>query len=47
VVFSQKDTFTLMSYQIVQKGPSFPESIDAKVDRETGRTRSATRVTRR
>jgi hypothetical protein len=37
VVFSQKDTFTLMSYQIVQKGPSFPESIDAKVDRETGR----------
>jgi len=37
VVFSQKDTFTLMSYQIVQKGPSFPESIEAKVDRETGR----------
>src|SRR5205814_1163685 len=37
VVFSQKDTFTLMSYQIVQRGPSFPESIDAKVDRETGR----------
>src|SRR5207245_22068 len=37
VVFSQKDTFTLVSYQLVQKGPSFPESIDAKVDRETGR----------
>ena len=37
VVFSQKDMFTLMSYQIVQKGPSFPESIEAKVDRETGR----------
>src|SRR5882724_6847902 len=37
VVFSQKDTFTLMSYQIVQKGPPFPESIVAKVDRETGR----------
>jgi len=37
VVFSQKDMFTLMSYQIAQKGPSFPESIDAKVDRETGR----------
>ena len=37
VVFSQRDTFTLMSYQLVQKGPSFPESIDAKVDRETGR----------
>lgn len=37
VVFSQRDTFTLMSYRLVQKGPSFPESIDAKVDRETGR----------
>jgi hypothetical protein len=36
VVFSQRDTFTLISYQLVQKGPSFPESIDAKVDRETG-----------
>jgi hypothetical protein len=37
VVFAQKDMFTLMSYQLVQKGPSFPESIEAKVDRETGR----------
>jgi len=37
VVFSQRDTFTLMSYQILQKGPSFPEMIDAKVDRESGR----------
>lgn len=36
VVFSQRDTFTLMSYQIVQKGPAFPETIDAKVDRESG-----------
>jgi hypothetical protein len=37
VVFSQRETFTLMSYQLVQKGPSFPESIDAKIDRESGR----------
>src|SRR5262249_15805856 len=37
VVFSQRDAFTLMSYQLVQKGPSFPESIDGTVDRETGR----------
>jgi hypothetical protein len=37
VVFSQRDTFKLMSYQLLQHGPSFPESIDAKVDRETGR----------
>jgi len=37
VVFSQRDTFTLMLYQILQKGPAFPETIDAQVDRETGR----------
>ena len=37
MVFSQRDAFSLMSYQILQRGPSFPESIDAKVDRETGR----------
>jgi hypothetical protein len=37
VVFSQKDVFALVSYQIVQRGPSFPESIEATVDRETGR----------
>jgi hypothetical protein len=36
IVFSQRDRFTLISYQLVQKGPSFPEFIDAKVDRETG-----------
>jgi hypothetical protein len=37
VVFSQRDTFTLISYQLVQKGPSFPESIEATIDRESGR----------
>jgi hypothetical protein len=37
LTFSQKDVFTLMSYHIVQRGPSFPESIDARVDRRTGR----------
>jgi hypothetical protein len=37
VVFSQRDMFTLVSYQIVQRGPSFPESIEAKVDRDSGR----------
>ena len=29
VVFSQRDTFTLTSYQILLKGPSFPEMIEA------------------
>jgi hypothetical protein len=37
VVFSQRDVFTLLSYGIVQKGPSFPETIEATVDRASGR----------
>jgi hypothetical protein len=37
VVFSQNMVFTLLSYQIVQRGPSFPESLEATVSRETGR----------
>src|SRR2546429_4219864 len=37
VVFSQKDVFSLMSYQMTQRGPSFSDSIDAKADRETAR----------
>ena len=37
VVYSQRDVFTLLSYRLVQRGPSFPETMDATVDRETGR----------
>lgn len=37
VVFSQRDVFTLLSYRIVQRGPSFPETVEASVDRTTGR----------
>jgi hypothetical protein len=37
VVFSQRHVFTLLSYRIVQRGPSFPETIEASVDRATGR----------
>lgn len=37
VVFSQGAAFTLLSYRIVQKGPSFPETLEASIDRETGR----------
>jgi len=33
VLFSQKSVFELLRYHIVQRGPSFPESIDARVDR--------------
>jgi hypothetical protein len=37
VVFSQRDVFTLLSYRIVQRGPSFPETLEGTVDRATGR----------
>ena len=37
VVFSQTNVFALLRYHIVQRGPSFPESIDARVDRASGR----------
>jgi hypothetical protein len=35
VTFSQREVFTLLSYRIVQRGPSFPETIEASIDRET------------
>jgi hypothetical protein len=37
VVFSQRDVFTVLSYQILQRGPSFPEEIEATIDRASGR----------
>jgi hypothetical protein len=37
LTFSQTDTFTLHTYRLVQRGPSFPESLDATIDRETER----------
>jgi hypothetical protein len=37
VVFSQQRVFALLSYRLIQRGPSFPESLDAFVDRESGR----------
>jgi hypothetical protein len=37
VVFSQRGVFTLLTYRLVQRGPSFPETIEAFIDRETGR----------
>lgn len=36
VAFSQQRVFTLISYHLIQQGPSFPEQIDASVDRGTG-----------
>jgi hypothetical protein len=46
VVFSQVDVFTLMSYQLVQRGPSFPAQLNVSIDRGTGEytVRSKTRA---
>jgi hypothetical protein len=35
VTFAQREIFTLLSYRIVQRGPSFPETLEASIDRET------------
>jgi hypothetical protein len=37
VVFSQRDRFMLQNYRIVQRGPSFPETLEASMDRQSGR----------
>ena len=39
VTFDQRGIFKLMSYRIVQRGPSFPETLDASLDRTTGEYR--------
>jgi hypothetical protein len=39
LVYSQGEVFRLLAYRIVQRGPSFPESLDATVDRASGRYR--------
>jgi hypothetical protein len=35
VAFSQQHVFTMVSYRLVQRGPSFPEQIDISIDRGT------------
>ncbi len=37
VVFSQGGVFRVDTYRLVQRGPSFPESVDAYIDRATGK----------
>lgn len=36
VTFSQQRVFTMLSYRLVQRGPSFPETLEASLDRKTG-----------
>jgi hypothetical protein len=36
LTFSQRDVFRLLTYRILQRGPSFPETLEASIDRATG-----------
>lgn len=36
VTFSQRDSFQLLNYHLVQKGPAFKISMDMEIDRSTG-----------
>jgi len=36
-VFTQRGSFRLLSYRLIQKGPSFPKPVDVSVDRPSGR----------
>jgi len=46
VSFSQRRVFTMLGYQLIQRGPSFPDTLDVSMDRKTGeyqvRSRSGT-----
>jgi hypothetical protein len=35
VVYRQERLFTMISYHLIQRGPSFPKQIDASIDRST------------
>ena len=39
VTFSQQHVFSLLSYRLTEKGPSFPESMDVFFERTSGRYR--------
>ena len=43
VVFTQQKTFTLRSYRLAQRGPTFPEDLEVTVERERGRYRVRSR----
>ena len=40
VTFTQRRVFRLMSYKLVQKGPSFPQATEVTFDRDSGRYRA-------
>ena len=36
VVFSQRGVFKMESYRLIQRGPSFPETLEVSIDRQSG-----------
>ena len=42
--FSQRRVFKLQKYRLIQRGPSFPEELDIKMDRKSGRYRVRSRA---
>ena len=43
VVFTQQRVFTLQSYHLVQRGPTFPEELEVTLDRKGGRYQARSR----
>lgn len=43
MVFTQQKAFTLRSYRLVQRGPTFPADLEVTVERERGRYRVRSR----
>lgn len=44
VAFSQQRVFTMISYRLVQRGPSFPDQIDVSIDRGTAEYKVRSKV---
>lgn len=42
--FSQRRVFRLQKYRLIQRGPSFPEELDIRMDRKSGRYRVRSRA---
>ena len=42
--FSQRRVFKLQKYRLIQRGPSFPEELDIRMDRKSGRYRVRSRA---
>lgn len=43
VVFTQRKVFTVQRYHLIQRGPSFPEQLEVKMERRTGRYEARSR----